>query len=421
MKPTIVMKRIAPLLLFFFSAGVARAQNTQFSGTALPGDAQAPQFSQPGSFTNIQQKVYFMVALTGGSSCSPLTITNLGGSTYKLTDGIASCVNLPTSGVTNAFTNGFGSYLHNSNANNAGQFGFTGAVGYYSQVWCDGGSATNTKCWGANFSVSDSASLPAALIGTEYDVTVNSNSSVGMGNLFSYRGNGQPSNYPVIDVQTAAGTGRFTAGFQCEMGSLAVTGPTLPYNCLNVLPQETGNSQDSSFFWLSAMQGSTAINMGLHLLQDNFATLSGATDPTTVLVTDSANGTTGNAGGFGITLKATSALTVNQLVKIDTANNDSVVVCTTADTTCHGFAAGGSVYCATGGAHCGLITAPGMKAVGILGTGTCSRGNNVIVDTTTNGRIKCQAGVPAQGAWIGVALSAQASVGSTVDILTKFQ
>lgn len=121
-------------------------------------------------------------------------------------------------------------------------------------------------------------------------------------------------------------------------------------------------------------------------------------------------------------MKATATLSFGQLVKPDTGNAGSVVVCTTADTTaCIGFVAGGSVYCAAGGIHCGITTVPGSRAVGVVGTGTCAIGNNVIVDTTTNGRVKCQAGIPAQGAWIGVALTAQGSVGGNVDILTKFQ
>ena len=68
-----------------------------------------------------------------------------------------------------------------------------------------------------------------------------------------------------------------------------------------------------------------------------------------------------------------------------------------------------------------MITTPGSLAFGILGTGTCAIGNFVIVDTTTNGRIQCTGSLPTISKIIGKALSAQASVGSTVDVLTKFE
>src|SRR6185437_2186516 len=145
----------------------------------------------PGVFTNTQQNDNFLVTLTGGGTCNPNNIINLGGTTFNLTDAYAACVNLPTSGVTNAFTSSFASFMTNPNANNTGQFGWVGAVGFYSQTWCTGGSATNTRCWGANFGVSDNTSAPATLFGNEYDIQVNNATSSGAGTLYSFRGNGQ--------------------------------------------------------------------------------------------------------------------------------------------------------------------------------------------------------------------------------------
>jgi len=41
--------------------------------------------------------------------------------------------------------------------------------------------------------------------------------------------------------------------------------------------------------------------------------------------------------------------------------------------------------------HVLSLQGSGSKVLGILGTGTCAIGNFVIVDTTTNGRVKCTA------------------------------
>ena len=63
----------------------------------------------------------------------------------------------------------------------------------------------------------------------------------------------------------------------------------------------------------------------------------------------------------------------------------------------------------------------GSVVKGILGAGTCSIGNFVIVDTTTNGDIKCTGTPPTIGKVIGKALSAQSTVGMLVDVLAKFE
>lgn len=116
-------------------------------------------------------------------------------------------------------------------------------------------------------------------------------------------------------------------------------------------------------------------------------------------------------GGVGLALTSQTTITAGAAVKVDTANNNSVVLCATSDTTgCSGFAqnaatAGQTVYVLTGG----NIATP------ILGTGTCTKGQFVIPDTTTAGRVKCT-GTYTAGTVLGWVTTAQASVGSAVGV-----
>lgn len=372
-----------------------------------------------GVFTLAQQNDPFTFTVNPGLTAGAILNFN-GTQTFKLTDGIASVVNIPTSGVTNAFTNGIGAYVWNPNGNATGQFGWVGGVGVFTQSVA---AASGARAWGANYGVADLASQSGNFIyGNEFDVQVNNTTTQGTGALFSMRGPAQPTadNFPAVTINAAAAAAHFTSGFRCEPGSLASAG-TFSYACANLNPQEIGNAQDSSYIWWSAKAGSTPISSGLRLHQDNLMLWTNTNGQQVAL--DGGNTATGLVETYGITLKSTGTLASFNLVKIDTANPDSVVICTTVDTICHGFVqdGGSAILCSAGATHCPINTVPGSKVVGVLGTGTCAIGNNVIVDTTTNGRIKCQAGVPAQGAWIGIALSAQASVAGFVDILTKFQ
>lgn len=116
---------------------------------------------------------------------------------------------------------------------------------------------------------------------------------------------------------------------------------------------------------------------------------------------------------------ATASVTAGQILKLDTANTNAVVVCTTTDTGAgipigiagNSASAGQTVYVITIGAIIqGLAFSP------ILGTGTATVGQFVIVDTTTNGRVKTTS-VYTAGTVIGTVIRAQASVGSAVGIL----
>lgn len=118
------------------------------------------------------------------------------------------------------------------------------------------------------------------------------------------------------------------------------------------------------------------------------------------------------------TFTATAALTAGQVVKIDTANPNSVVVASTADTG-PGITIG-IVLNSPASAGTAFVALFGKVASPVIGTGTCAIGNFVVVDTTTNGRVKCTATFAA-GTVLGRALSAGAGVGTTLVVLLNLQ
>jgi hypothetical protein len=371
-------------------------------------------FGSTGVFTSALQNESFDSIVNGGGTCSIATITTASGTSFTTTNGITGAVCDPagSTGVTNGFSIGVAGLFQGNNTGNTGQFGYVGGVGVLGQGYA---AVNNSRVWGANFAAIDkSGNTGNVLSGVETDVAVNNNSSTGFGYLASFRGNGQPTadNFPAFLIQPPAGTGKFTSGFECQNGSIAAQ---QTYPCLYIGQQSAGTSKNSMYAFWQAQDGSGIIQQSQGLNQDHVYFLSGFPNIAFSGTDDE---------GFGIALTSTAALARYQLVKIDTAHADSVVVCTTADTSCDGFVAGlsgASTVCGAASTVCGIIAAPGMKVRGLLGTGTCAIGDYVIVDTTTNGRIKCTGSLPTLGNVIGRALSAQSSVGSTVDILTKFE
>jgi hypothetical protein len=338
------------------------------------------------------------------------------GGTTKVTDGLSACVNTPTSGVTNGFNDGIGGYCAVNDPTQAAQFGSAECVGVYGAALAN---ANNTKIIGmAPQVVSKGGVTGAFLEGMELGIIPQNTTDQGFGILLSFEGsNSQPTNdnMPAISVQTPTGTGTFTSGLKCNDSSIS----SFTYNCIEIGQQLAGNSKDGQTIAFNAHSGSTAIGFGMHLVQDNFMMFS---DGNGAIVSMDGFAASGQNTAYAIAMKATATLTFGQLVKIDTANAGSVVVCTTTDTVCHGVVSGGAtVYCAAGNIHCAVTMGSGSRVAVTLGTGTCAIGNFVIVDTTTNGRVKCTASQPAVGATMGIALSAQAAVGSNFDMLTKFQ
>lgn len=116
-------------------------------------------------------------------------------------------------------------------------------------------------------------------------------------------------------------------------------------------------------------------------------------------------------------LKATAALTSGQVVKIDTANANSVVVAATTDT--GAGAVLGFIENSPGAGAVGYVALPGSIITDpLVGTGTCTIGQFVIVDTTTAGRVKCT-GTFTAGAVLGRALTTQNTVGSAVSVYVQ--
>jgi len=345
-----------------------------------------------GTFVNGANAEYFQSVLTGGSSCTAP-------STAK-TDAITACINTPSSGVTNAFSDGIASYVFVNDPNQGGLFGKVEGVGAY--LVCQA-NANNTKCIGDSPQVQDVAGKTGTFIeGEEVGVIPANTTTQGFGILMSFEGgNVQPTtdNMPAVAVQTPTGTGTFTSGFVCQAGSV-----TTPY-CVEAGKISTAGASSSQYVLFTANNGSANISTGLNLLPGQVLANS-ATVPFA-------------STAYATYMTATATLSANQLVKIDTAHADSVVVCTTTDTLCNGFVAETLINnCTASNTTCPIVTTPGSKVQGIVGTGTCAIGNYVIADTTTNGRVKCVVAQPPY--WVGTALSVQGSVGSLVDVLTAF-
>ncbi len=119
------------------------------------------------------------------------------------------------------------------------------------------------------------------------------------------------------------------------------------------------------------------------------------------------------------TLKATAALTSGQVIKIDSANANSVVVAAVGDTgpgAVIGFvenspAAGATAQIVLPGS---VITDPKLGTA----TGSCAIGQFVIVDTTTAGDVKCT-GTYTAGTILGYAITSQSTVGSAVSVYVE--
>lgn len=209
---------------------------------------------------------------------------------------------------------------------------------------------------------------------------------------------------PSFDCDGSGGVGRNGTGTQ---GILFFTGnnASFAYACLSQIPQFSLGSGTVLGWNSSAAATGSAADTG-------FSRVSAA-------VVALGSGTAGNAsgqilanGGHGVSLVSTAAITGAVPVKADTSNANQVVVTTTTDT-----GAGIVIGVCTnspGAAGNAQVIDSGIVAM-TLGTGTAAIGNFVIVDTTTNGRVKCT-GTYTAGTVIGVAMSAQSTVGSTFNV-----
>ena len=268
-------------------------------------------------------------------------------------------------------------------------FGFTGGVGVSGSGYCQ---ANNEYCWGMNSAVSDLASQTGnQLIGNEIDVQTSSTATKGYGLLLSYRGNGQPTsdNFPALYVQPPAGTASFTSGLEFANGSIkgGATGVSLGRN-------SAASSQAPSLLQYFHAWDTGDVNENLQLESSDFFNAQGY--PFTQ------NNASGIPEAWAISMSdSATSFTLNQLVKVDPSNADSIVLCTTSDTFCNGFILANqsilNFWCIASATYCPVAMTPGNRVQGILGTGTCAIGNYVVPDTTTNGRVKCIATQPTAG------------------------
>jgi predicted RecA/RadA family phage recombinase len=116
-------------------------------------------------------------------------------------------------------------------------------------------------------------------------------------------------------------------------------------------------------------------------------------------------------------LATAGALTAGIPVKADTSNARGVVSTATGDTG-GGIALGILVNSPASGGVATIMTS-GLTNLPVLGTSTCAIGQFVVVDTTTNGRVKCT--TYTAGTSLGVALAAQSTVGGNVQMIVQIR
>ncbi len=131
------------------------------------------------------------------------------------------------------------------------------------------------------------------------------------------------------------------------------------------------------------------------------------------LAVDGKIGAVTAAAGFGVPILASTGISGVVPVKADTANSSHVVSTTTIDTA-SGIVIGVAVNSPSANNIAEVVTS-GLQNLA-LGTGTCAISQFVVVDTTTNGSVKCTSTYTA-GSIIGVAMQAQSTVGSTFSVM----
>ncbi len=149
--------------------------------------------------------------------------------------------------------------------------------------------------------------------------------------------------------------------------------------------------------------------IGTHNLMDLQAGSAGTTSK--FLIDNSGNAMA--VGGYGLAVVATTTISSVAPVKMDTSNANQVVITSTTDTG-PGLVVGVCINSPNAGAT-GKVITTGIAPM-VLGTGTVSIGNFIIVDTTTNGRVKATTSYPAPGALIGIAMAALSTVGNSFNV-----
>ena len=297
---------------------------------------------ETGVFTTGAQHEYTVSVLNG-----PCPYHTIVGGAYT-TDALTGCAITPSSGVTNGFTVGVEGLVQVNDPNQGGQYGNVEGVGGNFTAQC---AVTNTNCIGGAFIADDITGIGHVLEGIEVSAIPISTTDSGYGILLSMEGAAaQSTNLPAVDIQTPT-TGTWTTGLQCDPGA------TSTLECVNI---GQGNSAPG-------LSGSQAINWNwndgggarsmFESVRTNGWKQTAVPDVKTGRVLGALDVLTSNnpIDGWGTALTATSNLAYNELVKIDTSNADSVVPCTTADTSCDGFVAD-IAGCTAGSNFCGIIS-----------------------------------------------------------------
>jgi hypothetical protein len=205
--------------------------------------------------------------------------------------------------------------------------------------------------------------------------------------------------------------------------SMALTGSTEPlgYSAIAVYRTVGGATQGRiALYTLTVANYQRFANTGFN---DTGQTADGTTPPVA-----NVTGSIISSGALGVSLVSTAAITTAANlgsglqsaavpVKADTSNANQFVVTTTSDTGA-GVVIGVLSNTPAAGALGNIVTSGVVPMV--LGTGTAAIGNFVIVDTTTTGRVKCT-GTYTAGTVIGVAMSAQSSVGSNFNVMVNLR
>jgi len=229
------------------------------------------------------------------------------------------------------------------------------------------------------------------------------------------------------DVELGSGTVHSTGTFQLSFGTASAPVYSFNSNANTGMFHSASNTigwsanatlgMELDFSWGLYLHDGNAIGFSSNTTSLSKDTSLARTAAATIAVGAGANTNDSSgtilANAHAVARTATQALTAGQPVKVDTGTAGNVLVTTTTDTAAGipvGFVinspgAGGTAFVATSG----VVTCT-------LGTGTASIGQFVIVDTTTNGRVKCTSSYTA-GTVLGVALTAQGSVGSTFSVL----
>lgn len=253
------MKKIAQKLflslIVLLCPTLAAAQGSWNNG----GSVSLPTtLSAPGVFTNTQQNENFTITLNGPCTYSDFTSTSI------LTDGFSTCIIIPSSGVTNAFTNGIAAYVKNTNSNTTGQNGYVGGVGVYAQALCTAGGSAH--CWGMNPSVIDVSGFPGTLFGEEVDVTATNTTTTGFGVLAAMLGSAQPTldHFPAFYINTKAGS-NFTTGFETQNGSISSSNG-FAYGSVGTQLASTNPSHSQLLLFNGRNASGTALQCGIELL-----------------------------------------------------------------------------------------------------------------------------------------------------------